>query len=188
MHLVARTRHIIARHPLLYWLAVAGVAAVLAALVAGAVADVDAQRRSWGTTRQVWVALADHQRGDPVHAEQREVPAAMAPAAAATADPAGRIARQAVAAGEVITDADIVGEGVLALVPSGAVALSIANAGGAEFRVGDPVVVFESGRRLAAGDVVAVLDDSVMVAVSGSSAAAVSQAALDGTAVVGLAG
>jgi hypothetical protein len=188
MHVIARARRTIARHPFLYWSVVAGLALALSALVVGAVRDIDAQRRSWGTTREVWVTGADLHAGDRVVAAPRELPTAMIPAAAVADDPSGRVARQSTTAGEVITTADVTGDGVAALLPADSVALAIANTAGATLRIGDSVVVFESGRRLAAGLVVATTEEAVMVAVDESVAPAVSQAALDGTAVVGLDG
>jgi hypothetical protein len=186
MLLIARARVAIARHPLLYWIAIVCCAVVAGLVAASAVHGVETQRQSWGSTRSVWVATSTHRAGDPLQVSLHEVPAAVVPDAVVQADPSQRPARQAIAAGEVITEFDVAGEGVLALVPDDAVALAVATATGAVFQLGDPVVVFETGQLLAAGTIVAVADEAVMVAVPRTAAGAVGRAALDGTAVIGL--
>ena len=59
MNPVARVRHVLARRPWLYWLAVLVLAATAGLVVADAAAGVEAARRSWGATRPVVVAAVD---------------------------------------------------------------------------------------------------------------------------------
>ena len=59
MNPVARVRHVLARRPWLYWLAVLRLAATAGLVVADAAAGVEAARRSWGATRPVVVAVVD---------------------------------------------------------------------------------------------------------------------------------
>lgn len=159
MHLLATTRHVLARHPWLYWLAVAALAAGAGSAVVGATADVDAARRSWGVEQTVLVAVADIAPGDPVAVgvEQRPLPAAMVPPAALAAVDDTATARQHVRAGEIVVDRDVapVG-GPQPLIPEGWQAVAVAEPVPTGVAVGDHVAAASGGIVLA--------DDGVVVA------------------------
>ncbi|HEY0519598.1 MAG TPA: hypothetical protein VGC84_08905, partial [Ilumatobacteraceae bacterium] len=89
MHLLARARMTLARHPSIYWVALTLVSAVVALGVAHALASVDAARRSWGEQRSVWIATATIEPGQPVTAVQRDVPVAVVPVEAVVASVSG---------------------------------------------------------------------------------------------------
>ncbi len=101
MNPVARVRHVLARRPWLYWLAVAVLAAIAGLVVADAASRVDGARRAWGTTRPVVVATVDVAPGTALDgvSEVRQLPAPMVPDGAVTELPAAATARQRLAAG-----------------------------------------------------------------------------------------
>lgn len=186
MHVVARVRLFLVRHPSVWWASIALVAIVVGIGVGGAVRRLDDERRSWGEPRQVWVATADAAPGEPVVAEARAYPAAMVPADALDAPPAGA-ARQRIATGEVIVATDVSTTGTPGLIPPGWVAVPVSQRASVA-HVGDAVAVFADGRHLADGVVVAVDADQVVVAVPAESAPDVTQAVPGGAVVVGLVG
>ena len=110
MHLVARARHVVARRPWLYWLVVVALAGGVGLITAGAVAEIDDARRSWGETRPVLVAS----RTSPRRCTRRpdracgRVRCRCSPTTPSTARRPDAVARQHVAAGEVLVDADVV--------------------------------------------------------------------------------
>ena len=110
--------------------AVALLAVGIAVAAASAVAGVDDARRAWGATRSVVVAVAELAPGDPLigRTELRPHPAPMVPASALTAVPPAAVARQRVAAGEVLVELDVVaGHLPVALVPPGWRGVAIAE-------------------------------------------------------------
>ncbi|MFT3852924.1 MAG: hypothetical protein QM733_09325 [Ilumatobacteraceae bacterium] len=186
MHVVARVRLFLVRHPWVWWAAIAVVAIVVGVSVGGAVRRLDEERRSWGEPRQVWVAMADTAPGEPIVADARTYPVSMVPAGALDAPPAGA-ARQRIAAGEVIVADDVTTTGTPGLIPPGWVAVPVAQRSPVA-HVGDEVAAFADGRHLADGVVVAVDADQVVVAIPAESAPAVTQAVPGGAVVVGLVG
>ena len=122
MNFVARIRHVLARRPWLYWLAVPVLAASAGLVVADATAGVDAARRSWGTTRPVVVAAVDVAPGQLLtdHVEVRTRPEPMVPAGAVSDLPSTATARQRIAAGEIVMAHDVAAiAGPRALIPDG---------------------------------------------------------------------
>ena len=184
MHPVARLRYVLARRPWLYWAAVAVLAAAIALVVASAVASVDDARRAWGATRTVVVATADLAPGTALagHTEARPHPSPMVPARAVTAIAPDAVARQHVAAGEVLVDLDIAaGHLPFALIPSGWHGVPVAEPVPSGAAVGDRVAAVSAGAMLAPeGVVVARGDGTLVVAVPADEAPAVAAAAAAG--------
>ncbi len=185
MNLVARARHVLARHPSLYWIAVTALAAAGAAAVADATAAVDVARREWGADRPVLVATADVVPGEPLAGRVEAVhrPAPTVPDAALVEVPVGAVARQRIAAGEVLVEPDVASPaGPRALVPPGWLAVAVAEPVPSGAGVGDPVIAAGDGAVLASdGVVVGRHDTAVLVAVPAEDAPAVARAAADGT-------
>jgi hypothetical protein len=169
MNPVARARHVLARRPWLYWLAVAVLAAVAGLVVADAASGVDAARRAWGTTRPVVVATVDVAPGTVLDAvsEVRELPAPMVPDGAVTELPAEATARQHVAAGEIVMSHDVAATtGPRALIPAGWRAVPVAESVPSGAVVGDQVAAVSGGIVVAdEGVVVGLLAEGVLVAV-----------------------
>ena len=184
MNPVARARHVLARRPWLYWSAVLALAAAAGGAVAHGAARVDDARRSWGTSRDVLVATVDIAPGDDLatRTEVRARPLPVVPDATIGSVPAGATARQHIAAGEAVVAVDVAPTaGPQALIPSGSVAVAVAEAVPSGAAVGDRVVVVAGGVVLADAAVVVGLDaGTVLVAVPRDEAALVAQAAASG--------
>ncbi len=178
MRLLSRCRTAAARHPLVYWSAVA-----LLGLTAGGSmwherARVATARASWGTTRLVAVAAADLAPGDrpTVHAE--ELPIAMVPAAAVAPDEVhgDLVVVQHVGAGEVLTSFDL-GSDTLTLLPPGWVALAARVEPPPPVAIGDHVQLLGNDATLADDAVVVdVADDVITFGVPADTALAVAEA------------
>ncbi len=181
MHPVARLRHVLARRPWLYWCAVAVLAAGIAVVAASAVAGVDDARRAWGATRSVVVAVADLAPGDALtgRTELRAHPAPMVPPSALAEIPPGAIARQRIAAGEVLVELDVAaGHLPVALVPPGWRGVPVAEPVPSGAVVGDHVVAASGGAIVADdGVIVGRAESTVVVAVPAADAPAVAAAA-----------
>jgi Flp pilus assembly protein CpaB len=92
--------------PLRFWVPVGVVALVVASTVTARVGDASAERAAWGTAVRVVVAAVDLPAGTAVTPDVVTVvdwPAALAPATALGAVPAGSVLAADVAAGEAIT-------------------------------------------------------------------------------------
>lgn len=185
MHQLAWLRLMVARHPWAYWLVIAVLAGVTGVSAERAVAGVDSARRSWGEQQTVWVTAVDIEPGQPIIADRRDVPRAVVPDAAVAAVPSGAIARQRVAAGEIITDGDVSAHGTAALVPDGWVAFAV-PASVDHFAVGDHLDVYSADQRVGAGLVIDVGDAELMVAIPADSAPAMSAALLANAVTLGL--
>lgn len=171
MSLLPRVRLLLARRPWLYWLLVGLCAAGVWAGVAGAQAQVARARAGWGSTQRVWVAMADVTAGQALQAAARDYPAAMVPPSALTALPAGSLAAQAVAEGEVLVAGDVRDA---TTVPGGWLAFAIPADGAPALLAGDRVAVFGSGQQWCEGLVAAAGDATFEVAVPPDCAAALS--------------
>lgn len=176
MHQLAWVRSVVARHPSVYWLAIALLSGTIGLIAARAVVGVDQERRSWGDQRTVWVAAAAIEPGQPISAIEREVPVAVIPVDATVTSPSGTLARQRVGPGEIITNADVSAHGVSGLIPTGWSAF-VLPASVDHFAIGDHVGVFSGDQFVATGLVVDVGDAELMVAVR-SDAASTTAAAL----------
>jgi hypothetical protein len=184
MNPVARVRHVLARRPWLYWLAVALLAGLAGLAVADAASGVDAARRAWGTTRPVVVAAVDVAPGTALAGatEVRSLPAPMVPAGAVAEVPDEAIARQHLASGEVVMAHDVAPTaGPRALIPDGWQAVPVAEPVPSGVAVGDEVAAVSGGVVVAAeGVVVGQLTEGVLVAVPADVAAQVAHAAATG--------
>jgi Flp pilus assembly protein CpaB len=180
----AAVRRATARHRWIRWLPIATCATGLVISVAGHTADADAIRAEWGETRTVWVAASAIDAGEPIEAKLVGLPAVAVPDEAAE-EVAGRVARQRLVAGEVVTSADVAGPADLALLPAGwrAVAVSESPASGAG--VGETVDVASEGLVIAAHAVVLErFDDTTVVGVRAEVAPLVSLANGSGIALL----
>ncbi|HET9547558.1 MAG TPA: hypothetical protein VFO97_06960 [Desertimonas sp.] len=184
MSIVARLRQLLARSPWLYWAIVAVLAGSAGLLVMRAAGGVDAARQSWGETRRVLVARSDIEPGAALDgvAEPRQLPAPMVPVAALTDLEAGALARQRVAAGEVIVAHDVAPSGApQSLIPDGWLAVAVAERVGSGARVGDGVTLAAGGVVIAAeGAVVGSASDALLVAVPADEAPRVAHAVASG--------
>jgi hypothetical protein len=184
MNPVARVRHVLARRPWLYWLAVAVLAAIAGLVVADAASGVDAARRAWGTTRSVVVAAVDVAPGTDLEGvtEVRSLPAPMVPAGAVAELPVEATARQVLAAGEIVMTHDVAATtGPQALIPDGWRAVPVAEPFPSGAAVGDEVAAASGGIVVAGeGVVVGLLAEGVLVAVPVDVAPQVAHAAATG--------
>jgi hypothetical protein len=176
---------IVARHPWLYWLAVAALAGIVATGATHAMAGVDAARRSWGTQHEVWTATGELEPGQPITAEPREVPTAVVPSGAVDTSPIGAVATQHIAPGEIVTDRDITFDGPAGLIPDDSVAFAVPESV-AHFSVGDHVNVYTTDRLISDGVVVEADDSDVMVAIAADAAPAMASALQAGAVTLAL--
>jgi len=187
VHLLARLRHLLARRPWLYWLAVAVLAAAAGVVATRSASSVDAARERWGTTLPVVAARGEQAPGDELagRVELRDRPAPMVPDDALTeldGLAAGAVARQRISAGEIVVAPDVAATAApQLLIPAGWSAVAVAEAVPSGAVVGDTVGVAGSGALLAtAAVVVGRVGDATLVAVPDRAAAAVATAAASG--------
>jgi hypothetical protein len=184
MSIAARMRVTLARSPLLYWAIVAVLAGAAGLFVMRAANGVEAARESWGTTRHVYVAERAVEPGTALgdSAETRLLPAPMIPADAVTELATDAIARQRIAAGEVIVTHDVAPHAApQSLIPQHWLAVAIAEPVATGARVGDGVTVTAGGVVIAAeGVVVGHAGEALLVAVPADEAPHVAHAASTG--------
>jgi len=175
----AALRRGLARHAWWRAVVVAGAAAVGVLAWSALTVDVRDARRSWGSSAEVWVAVADHWPGEPIRAERRVLPVVAVAVGAVDVDPRRMVARQHLGTGEVINDVDVVGsDGPFALAPPGSIVVSVADPLVVDAPVRAPVVVSSEGIVLSDdGTVVGVVDGVIRVAVPRGDAPAVAAAA-----------
>jgi hypothetical protein len=152
MNLLARTRHVLARHPWLYWLVVVVLAALAGVAVTRATAEVDAARRAWGEERTVYVARVEVAPGDALTGalEARPLPSAMVPADAVDEIDAAAAARHRIGVGEVVVAHDVVATaGPQPLIPEGWQGVAVSEAVPSGVAVGDRVAASSGGVVLA---------------------------------------
>lgn len=185
--LLPRLRSLLARHPSIYWAAVAMTVAVAVSAAWSAMGRVEAARRSWGEQRSVWMAAADVDAGGLVSVHRVELPLQAIPPDAVTSAPSGARAVQHIGEGEIVTAADL-GSGVLAALPPGWRAIAVpTDPARLPAGAGDHVAVYANGVELVDdGIVIDTADGIVTVAVPASAAGAVSDAARNQTAVLAL--
>ena len=181
MNHMAVLRRVLARRPWIYWTIVTAVAAAGAIATASVLGGVDDERARWGTSAIVLVATRDVAAGEPLAdlvAEHR-YPTAMIPAGAVKSLEAGAGAKHALAAGEIVVEVDVAATTApRSLIPSGWLAVAIAEGVASGATIGDHVVVASEGIRLAADAlVVGHLDGVTIVAVPDDHAPAVAAAA-----------
>lgn len=174
------------------WLTTA--AALTAALLVGgatmsSLRAVEAERARWGEAAPAVRVRHDLAVGDVIGPDDVEAvrwPKAVLPARAVAEPTIGARAVRPIGAGEVLTQDDVTVSGPLGLVPAGwrAVAVRREVLAGLPVGPGDRVEVVASGRVLAAGVLVAVVDGGTLVGVPAEVAPAVADAALLGDAAV----
>ena len=161
-------RRLIARRPWVYWFAVGALGAWAYSAVGEHTAAADRARADWGATTPVLVATADVGPGDALAGAvaAHDWPRALAPPGAIAELPDGAIARQHVAAGDVLGTPDLApAGGPLALVPEGWVVAPVVESPTSGAAVGDRVVVSSEGVVLAdAALVVGFVDSATHVA------------------------
>lgn len=167
MSLLPRLRRLVARRPWIQWVLIAIVAAVVAASVNDAVAELERERGEWGTSATVWIASRNAAAGDPIAAERAEVPAAVRPDGAIDAGEAvhDAIARQAIGRGEIVVDHDVMTtDGSLA--PTGWLVVPVEESPPSGATLGERVQVASDGFVLAdEGMVVGFVEGATLVAV-----------------------
>lgn len=142
-----RLRRILVRRPWIHW-AIVGFAAMGAAATAlDHAEDVDAARRAWGDTATVFTASRPLEPGDEVAFSTVEIPVALTGDHVASADSLeGAIARQHIAAGEVISTLDVAPRpGPTALIPDGWLGVPLIESPPSGADVGDSVVIVSDG-------------------------------------------
>lgn len=184
MSIAARLRQILARSPWLYWAIVAALAGSAGLFVMRATGGVEAARQSWGEPRRVLVAGSDVEPGSHLDGlvTSRQLPSPMVPADAVMELDAGAIARQRIAAGEVIVSHDVAPNAApQSLIPDGWLAVAVAEPVASGARVGDEVAVSAGGVVVAAeGAVVGFAGDALLVAVPADEAPQIAHAATAG--------
>jgi SAF domain len=185
MHQLAWVRLMVARHPSIYWSAIAVTAGVVALGTASALSGVDTARRSWGRQETVWVATASIEPGELITATSRDVPAAVVPVGAIHDAPEGMTARQHLGEGEMVTSSDVAADGSAGLIPDGWVAFTVAMSV-EHFAIGDRLTVFSVDRLLGPGLVVDRGESELMVAVPADAAPAMAGALLADAVTVAL--
>lgn len=148
-------RRFLVRRPWAYWLAVAVAVIGVTTTTHARTVRIDAAREAWGETRDAWVAVAPMHPGDALRVERRSLPAAMVPDGALR-DVGGRVARQAIGAGEIVHDLDVVAaSGPQAWTAAGRLAVPVLESPASGAALGDRVRVVSEGVVLA--------DDAIVV-------------------------
>ncbi len=162
-------RRLIARRPWVYWLAIGGLASWAYAVAGAHTGAADRARDEWGATTPVLVATSDIASGDTLAGAvtTRDWPAALAPPGALGELPDDAVARQRVAAGDIVSTVDVTAAGALALVPAGWLAVPVTESPRSGATAGDRVQVASEGVVIAAdARVVGMVDaDVTLVAV-----------------------
>jgi hypothetical protein len=177
MHLLAWARLMVARHPWVYWLAIAVVAGAVALTSASAIARVEAARRSWGEQATVWMTTSAIEPGQPITATEHAVPIAVVPPGAVPDIPVGTVALQRIGAGEIVTSTDVAANAPAGLIPPGWVAFAV-PASGDHLSTGDHVDVYAADQFIDAGLVVDVGESESMIAIPTTAAPAMAAALL----------
>ncbi len=186
MHVAASARLVLARRPWVYWVVVALLAATAAAVTQTQMSSIAAERNRWGATRSVLVASEPLEPGDPLAADLVELPIAAIAVGALIEHPVGAIARQRLAAGEMIMDVDIAsGSGPAALAEPGTVVVALSDPLARDVVVGLAVQLVADGLVLAeSATVTGIVDDVIFVAVARPDGPAVAAAAQQGIATI----
>ena len=160
-HPAVALRRLVARRPIVYWLAVAALGVTVVLAVASEVHSLRTERDRWSDTSTVLVARSDGRPGELIAVDAIDLPDAVAPASAIGAID-GRPLRRHVAAGDIVTELDLAPRsGSLALVPPGWRAVPIVEVPSSASEVGDRVEVVSDGVVIASEAVVVGGHDSV---------------------------
>lgn len=179
MHLLARARRFLVRHPSLYWLVVVACATGIALEIDRRVDELDDERSRWGTTRNVLVAAHDLAPDDDPAVREVELPEVAVPPGALAELPDGARLRRPVGVGEIVVAADVAsGPGPASRAQPGRRVVAVRDPLAHDLAVGIDVEVAADGVVLAAdARIVEVVDDVAFVAVDAADAAAVAAAA-----------
>ncbi|MFM7045079.1 MAG: hypothetical protein ACKOYG_05945 [Ilumatobacteraceae bacterium] len=182
MHIAARVRWTLARHPSLYWLAIGLCAFAAATSVHRAGREAATARDRWGAVVDVVVADTGIERGQSLDASVQPMPLAMVPDGALTELPAaGTVAARGIAARAIVTALDLAASAT----PDGWLTISLA-AVAPPVVAGDQVAVLASGVLLCDGIVSGTPDDELVdVAVPASCAVRASGAVASGDLMLG---
>ena len=174
-------RRFLVKRPWIHWLIVAVAATGAGAAMLERSDRVDAERAAWGETRRVWVAVVDHEPGDPLQVERRAVPRAVV-ADGAAESVAGSAARQHLGAGELVHDSDLAAAtGPQAFAPPGWLIVPVIESPASGAALGDRVRVVGDGVVVSPEAlVVGRHDGSSLVAVPADEASAVAAFATHG--------
>ena len=154
MHVAARIRWLLARHPSIYWTIVAVTGLVVVLSVRSASDAATTERDRWGTSVVAYVTTGFVARGDTVVAEPHDVPLALLPEGALVdPPPPGAVAAHDLAAGDVLGSTDVADSGG---VPSSWVVLRVSSPA-PHLVAGDDVAVLGAGSLLCDGTVAAVM-------------------------------
>lgn len=182
MRALPRIRLVLARRPWLRWLVIAVCTAAVGAQVLAAQSSLERERGTWGASRAVWVAESDTAAGAPVSARRVEWPEAVLPASVLRELPASPIAARRVAAGQLLTALDLVGD---ASVPPGWEVFAVPGDGLPQLAPTESIAVYSGGTRLCDGTTGSDGGEGLVeVAVPSSCAAALSAALAAGDLVV----
>ena len=185
MMFFAWCRSFLARHRMVYWLAVAAISLTLALTAAAQQRRLEAARRAWTDSTAVWVTTAAHAPGDRLAVQRQVLPRAAIPDDALIDDPGSAVVLRALHRNEIVTVDDL-GASTAALADDGSRIVAVAaDERTIDVVVGDRVDVIAAGVVLAIGGVVTSTSaQQVSVAVAEHVAAAVASAAHDATAVL----
>ncbi len=198
---ISRMRIFVARHPRVYWLVVAALAATAAITVDHRLDRVAEARAAWGASRAVLVAVRDIEPGGDVDhrsVETRVLPVAALPGDAIDAAPPGAVALHRIVVGEVVLGHHLVpGTGAAGRLPAGTSGILVpAPASGLPLTIGDVVDVVAiddplgtngtgAGSVIAAdGLVIGTTEGAVVVAVADDEAGGAAALAASGRAVL----
>lgn len=163
-----RLRRLLVRRPWIHWALVVAAGTGAAATALDHADRVDAARRSWGETATVHVAATTLEAGDPVRTTATEIPSALVGDHVARASELdGAVARQRIAAGEIVSSVDVVPRpGPTALIPDGWLGVPVVESPASGADLGARVVVVSDGFVLGQrAIVVGRTDDVTLIAV-----------------------
>ena len=150
MHLAARVRWTLARHPSIYWSIVALAGLVVTLSVRGAADAATTARDRWGTSVVAYVTQTFVERGSPVVGVAHDVPLALLPdGALVDAPPPGAVAAHDLAAGDLLDTTDIASSEAA---PASWVVLAVPSVA-LRLVIGDTVAVLGAGSLLCDGTV-----------------------------------
>lgn len=179
MHLAPRARLLLARHPIVYWLLVTGLALLIAAMARNRLEAVDRARQRWGDPATVLIATTDMAPGDVPDLRRVDLPAIAIPDDAVDELASDAVVRRHVSSGEVLVAADLtVGRGPAAHAHAGTAIVGISDPLAPLDEVGVDVSIVAEGVVLAErATVVAQAGEVTFVAVPVTDAPAVAAAA-----------
>lgn len=149
MHLIARLRWLVARHPSIARLLVVATALITWTSLHRAGNAADTARRRWGEAVTVWITSAAADRGESIAAVATQVPRAIIPdtAVAAGDGPLDAVAARSIARGEILVEGDIAAVDIA----DAGIIMAVPAETAPQLVIGDRVAVFGSGELLCDG-------------------------------------